>query len=86
MEIARDKLAFVEKIGTGRFGELHLCELAPDNTLCPGDSDEADGTRTVAVKLLHNVTSAASRLAAIMLFTRMSDFVNVTFVCNLNIT
>jgi hypothetical protein len=56
-EIERSKLNFVEKLGEGQFGEIHLCRISPDTPGLPADLS----TRLVAVKSLRKDCDQASR-------------------------
>ena len=62
MEIPREKLQFVEKLGHGQFGEVHLCELTTfeddsqeNQTFLPGSS------MLVAVKTLKDDAKPGAR-------------------------
>ena len=56
-EIDRTKLNFIEKLGEGQFGEIHLCRIHPDTSGLPKDMT----THLVAVKSLRKDCDATSR-------------------------
>ena len=65
-EFSEDALEFLEKIGEGQFGEVHLC-VAQNPTVpgsMPGIMNKEAGSRSklVAVKMLRPNTDHAARL------------------------
>ncbi|XP_013381472.1 discoidin domain-containing receptor 2 isoform X1 [Lingula anatina] len=89
MELPRENLKFIEKLGEGQFGEVHLCECMHLNELL-GDDYHSNRTTSksllVAVKVLRKTADETARndfRKEINLMSRLKDpnIVHVLGVC-----